>query len=191
MSRPEDAAPIFTIGHSTRTLAEFVALLREAGVTMLVDVRSIPRSRATPQFNRDTLPDALAAANIGYRHLAALGGRRHHPRGAPPSVNTYWRVAAFRDYADYAETAPFREGLDALRALASVDRCAVMCAEAVWWRCHRRIITDYLLADGIRVEHIMGAGHIVPATPTPGAQAMPDGSIRYPAADGADAPTGR
>jgi uncharacterized protein (DUF488 family) len=172
---------IFTIGHSTRTLAEFAALLRQVDVTLLGDVRSIPRSRAMPQFNQDTLPGSLAAEGIGYQHLLALGGRRHHRKGAPPSLNTYWRVAAFRDYADYAETDEFRVGLDALRALARDDRCAIMCAEAVWWRCHRRIITDYLLAGGTRVEHIMGSGKVVPATLTPGARVMADGTLRYPA----------
>lgn len=182
MTRPS-SDPIFTIGHSTRTLADFVARLKEAGVTLLVDVRSIPRSRAMPQFNQETLPGALAADGIGYRHLAALGGRRHHPKGAPPSINTFWRVAAFRNYADYAETAAFRAGLDALRALARGDRCAIMCAEAVWWRCHRRIIADYLLAGGARVEHIMGPGKLVPATLTPGARAQADGTLHYPVAD--------
>ena len=173
--------PIYTIGHSTRTLVEFVALLWQVDVTLLVDVRSIPRSRTTPQFNGETLPDALAADGIGYRHLPALGGRRHHRKGAPPSLNTYWRVAAFRNYADYAETDGFRAGLDALCALAREDRCAIMCAKALWWRCHRRIITDYLLAAGTRVEHIMGRGHVVPATLTPGAHPMADGTLRYQA----------
>lgn len=158
-------------------------LLREAGVTLLVDVRSIPRSRTTPQFNQDTLPDSLAALDIAYRHLPALGGRRHHPKGAPPSLNTYWRVAAFQAYADYAQTAAFLGGLDELRGLARDRRCAIMCAEAVWWRCHRRIITDYLLAGGTRVEHIMGPGKVVPATLTPGARVLADGTLRYPAPD--------
>lgn len=172
---------IFTIGHSTRTLTSFVSLLQQVDVTLLVDVRSIPRSRTTPQFNGDTLPDSLAAHGIGYRQLRSLGGRRHHPKGAPPSHNLYWRVAAFRNYADYAETEPFRAGLDALRAFARADRCAVMCAEAVWWRCHRRIITDYLLAGGVRVEHIMGAGQVVRATLTPGVRATADEKLTYPA----------
>jgi uncharacterized protein (DUF488 family) len=173
--------PIFTIGHSTRTLADFVALLCQVDVKLLVDVRSIPRSRMVPQFDEETLPEALAAAGIRYRHLASLGGRRGHRKGAPPSLNTYWRIAAFRDYADYAETDGFRAGLDALRALARDERCAIMCAEALWWRCHRRIITDYLLAAGTRVEHIMGRGHVVPATLTPGARVMADGTLRYDA----------
>jgi uncharacterized protein (DUF488 family) len=177
---------IFTIGHSMRALAEFVALLQQVDVTLLVDVRSIPRSRTMPQFNADTLPDSLAADGIDYRHLHALGGRRHHRKCAPPSLNMYWRVAAFRNYADYAETGEFRAGLDALHALAEDDRCAIMCAEAVWWRCHRRIITDYLLADGTHVEHIMGPGQVVPATLTPGARVMADGTLRYPAPEDAE-----
>jgi uncharacterized protein (DUF488 family) len=176
---------IFTIGHSTRTVDELVSLLHEARVTQLVDVRSIPRSRAMPQFNIDVLPAALAAAGIRYEHLRALGGRRHHPKGSPPSLNTYWRVVAFRNYADYAGTPEFRGGLDALRELAGEARCAIMCAEAVWWRCHRRIIADYLLAAGLPVEHIMGPGKIVPATITPGAVVQPDGTLRYPGGDDA------
>jgi uncharacterized protein (DUF488 family) len=178
---------VFTIGHSTRTLPEFVALLQQVDVTLLVDVRSIPRSRTTPQFNADVLPAPLAEAGIGYRHLSALGGRRHRQKDAAPSHNGFWRVAAFRNYADYAETAPFRAGLTTLRELARRQRCAIMCAEAVWWRCHRRIIADYLLGGGIRVEHIMGRDQVVPATLTPGAQVMPDGTLRYPAANDADA----
>jgi uncharacterized protein (DUF488 family) len=173
--------PIYTIGHSTRTIAEFVDLLRQVRVSLLVDVRSILRSRHTPQFNGDVLPASLAEHGIDYRHLAALGGRRHHRKGAPASLNTYWQVEAFRSYADYAATAEFRGGLDALRALAADHRCAIMCAEAVWWRCHRRIITDYLIVGGVRVEHILGLGHVDPATLTPGAIVMADGAIRYPA----------
>lgn len=175
------AGTLFTIGHSTRTIAEFVALLRQVDVDLLVDVRSIPGSRAAPQFNGETLPASLAGNDIGYRHLLALGGRRHHPKGAPPSTNTFWRVAAFRDYADYAETPAFRGGLDQLLDLAREQRCAIMCAEAVWWRCHRRIVTDYVLTRGVPVQHIMGIGKIVPGTITPGAIELPDGTLRYPA----------
>lgn len=180
---------VFTIGHSTRTLSDFVTLLRQVDVTLLVDVRSIPRSRTAPQFNGDTLPGSLAADGIGYKHLRALGGRRRHRKGAPPSLNIHWRVAAFRNYADYANTDEFRAGLDDLRALARGDRCAIMCAEAVWWRCHRRIITDYLLAEGTRVEHIMGPGQVVPATLTPAARVMTDGALRYPAPEDVEATT--
>lgn len=167
---------------------EFVALLRQVNVTRLVDVRSIPRSRTAPQFNGDTLPGALAALGIGYDHLRALGGRRHHRKGEPPSPNGYWRVMAFRNYADHAATAEFRTGLDDLRALARVERCAIMCAEAVWWRCHRRIIADYLLAGGTRVEHIMGPGQVAPATLTPGARITADGTLHYPASDDPEPP---
>ncbi|HEX7615708.1 MAG TPA: DUF488 domain-containing protein [Thermoanaerobaculia bacterium] len=181
---------VLTIGHSTRTLSDFVTLLRQVNVTLLVDVRSIPRSRAAPQFNGDTLPGSLAADGIGYKHLRALGGRRHHRKGAPLSLNMYWRVAAFRNYADYAETEEFRAGLNDLRVLARGDRCAIVCAEAVWWRCHRRIITDYLLAEGTRVEHIMGPGQVVQATLTPGARVMADGTLRYPAPEDVEATTG-
>ncbi|MEO8564510.1 MAG: DUF488 domain-containing protein [bacterium] len=173
---------IFTIGHSTRTIEAFVALLRQVDVDLLVDVRSIPRSRAMPQFNIETLPGSLAAERIGYQHLGSLGGRRHHHKGAPPSTNTLWRVPAFRNYADYAETDAFRAGVDELLALAREHRCAIMCAEAVWWRCHRRIISDSLLARHIPVEHIMGLGKRTVATLTPGALVMADGTLRYPAA---------
>jgi uncharacterized protein (DUF488 family) len=139
----------------------------------------VPRSRANPQFNADALPESLAAAGIRYRHLAALGGLRHHPKGAPASPNTLWQNAAFRNYADYAMTAPFRAGLDELCTLAEGERCAIMCAEAVWWRCHRRIIADYLLARGVAVHHIMGPGKRDPATLTPGARPLPDRRVLY------------
>ena len=175
------AATIYTIGHSTRSLAELVALLQQAGVDLLVDVRSVPRSRTNPQFNADTLPAALAVAGIGYRHLAALGGLRGRRKDCGPSRNTLWRSDAFRNYADYAATDEFRTGLAALKALASEGACAIMCAEAVWWRCHRRIIADYLLAQGIPVAHIMAPGRIEPATPTPGARPLPDGTLLYAA----------
>ena len=174
---------IFTIGHSTRTIAELVALLQQVAVDLLVDVRSIPRSRTNPQFNADALPDALVDAGIAYRHLPALGGLRHRTAGAMPSPNTLWRVAAFRNYADYAATDAFRRGLDELRALARDHCCAIMCAEAVWWRCHRRIIADYLLAEGILVAHIMGHNKIDPARRTPGVRSLPGGTLVYPAAE--------
>ncbi|MGH6850049.1 MAG: DUF488 family protein [Methylocella sp.] len=173
---------IFTIGHSTRTIAEFVALLKQAAVDLLADVRSVPRSRTNPQFNADVLPEVLIDAGIAYRHLPALGGRRHGGKGAMPSPNSLWRVAAFRNYADYAATDAFRSGLDELRALARDNCCAIMCAEAVWWRCHRRIIADYLLAEGVPVAHIMGHNKIDPAKLTPGVRSLPGGTLIYPAA---------
>jgi uncharacterized protein (DUF488 family) len=171
---------IFTIGHSTRSLADFVRLLREASVDLLVDVRSVPRSRTNPQFNADALPAPLGMAGIEYRHLPALGGLRGRRADETPSPNTLWRNDAFRNYADYATTEAFRAGLGELKALAFDHCCAIMCAEAVWWRCHRRIIADYLLAQGIGVAHIMGPGKIDPATPTTGARALADGKILYP-----------
>jgi uncharacterized protein (DUF488 family) len=151
-------------------------------VDLLIDVRSIPRSRITPQFNLDVLPASLAPEGIGYQHLRALGGRRHRARNAPPSTNTFWRVLAFRNYADYAETEAFHTALDELIALSSLRRCAIMCAEAVWWRCHRRIIADYLLTSSIPVSHIMALGTVTPATLTLGALIVDAGTLlHYPA----------
>lgn len=180
------ANPIFTIGHATRPVAELIALLRENSVARLVDIRAVPRSRTNPQFNADALPTPLAAAGIGYTHLKALGGLRHHPKGAPPSPNALWRNEAFRNYADYAMTAAFRAGLDELCDLARQQRCAIMCAEAVWWRCHRRIVADYLLACGVEVLHIMGRGRVDPATLTQGATPLPAGTILYAETGGPD-----
>jgi uncharacterized protein (DUF488 family) len=171
----------FTIGHSTRTVAEFVELLKESHVDLVADVRSIPRSRTNPQFNRESLPKSLTGQRIGYEHIAELGGLRGKTRGDKPSPNDYWRVRGFRNYADYALTKPFATGLARLRELGDRHSCAIMCAEAVWWRCHRRIITDYLLSEGQCVLHIMGPSHIDEATLTPGAVIRDNGSIVYPA----------
>src|SRR5690606_9647927 len=135
---------VHTAGHSTRPLDELVSMLTSAGVARLLDVRSIPRSRTNPQFNIDVLPAALAPHGIDYRHLAALGGRRSSRRDAP-SRNLLWQHPAFRSYADYAATPAFRAGLEQLESLALERPAAIMCAEAVWWRCHRRIIADYLI----------------------------------------------
>jgi uncharacterized protein (DUF488 family) len=174
---------VFTIGHSTRTLAEFVALLREAAVDTVVDVRAFPRSRTNPQFNSESLTESLTQAGMTYRYVRALGGRRHRSPNAPPSPNTLWRNESFRNYADYAATEPFRAGMDELRALIRDHCCAVMCAEAVWWRCHRRIIADYLLADGFAVAHILGHNKISPATLTPGARRLRHGTLVYPSGE--------
>lgn len=174
-----EATTIYTIGHSTRTVAELVSLLRENAVDLLVDIRTVPRSRTNPQFNADSLPASLAASGIAYRHLAALGGLRHHPKGAPPSPNTLWRNEPFRNYADYAMTDAFEHGLEELCALAATQCCAIMCAEAVWWRCHRRIVSDYLLQRGFTVLHIMGTSKTDAARLTPGAEQRPDGTILY------------
>jgi uncharacterized protein (DUF488 family) len=171
----------FTIGHSTRTIAEFVNLLRESRVDFVVDVRSRPRSRTNPQFNGDDLPGMLAPWRIGYDHIAELGGHRGKVRTAEASPNAYWKVSGFRNYADYALTCPFAAGLARLRDLGGRRRCAVMCAEAVWWRCHRRIIADYLLSRGERVMHILGPAHIDEASLMSGAVVCDDGAIIYPA----------
>jgi len=171
----------FTIGHSTRTIVEFVDLLQESSVDLVVDVRSMPRSRTNAQFNRESLPETLAPWGIGYEHIAELGGLRGKTRSKEPSPNAYWRVRGFRNYADYALTKPFSEGLARLRELGGQRRCAIMCAEAVWWRCHRRIIADYLLSRGERVLHILGTAHVDEASLAPGATACRDGTILYPA----------
>ena len=146
----------------------------------LVDVRSIPRSRTNPQFNAATLPLALRPCGIAYRHIPELGGLRGRRRNGSPSPNTFWRNESFRNYADYAGTEPFQTGLRTLRALGQDDGCAIMCAEAVWWRCHRRIIADYLLAAGETVLHIMDLGKIEPAQLTPAARQTADGRLVYP-----------
>jgi uncharacterized protein (DUF488 family) len=175
---------LFTIGHSTRAADELIALLKSAGVDLLVDVRTVPRSRTNPQFNGETLPETLATAGIGYRHMKALGGLRGRQKLDGPSPNTYWRNDSFRNYADYALTPGFRAGLDELRGLAGEHTCAVMCAETLWWRCHRRIITDYLIAAGDQVVHILGPDKTEPGRLAPEAEPQADGSLRYPAAQG-------
>ena len=168
----------FTIGHSTRSAAEFIELLESAGVTHLADVRAIPRSRTNPQFNIDALPVELARHGIAYEHMPELGGRRGRVRADSP--NDFWQHASFRNYADYAATAAFRAGLERLRALGARRPTAIMCAEAVWWRCHRRIIADYLIAAGETVLHILGPGKVEPAKFTPAAQRRPGGTLVYP-----------
>jgi len=180
----DDASlPFFTIGHSTRSVAELVELLTSAKVGLVVDVRTVPRSRTNPQFNKDALPRALAAGPIGYEHIAALGGLRGRKVDVPPAVNAFWTNQSFHNYADYAMSDEFHAGLVVLRELGRTQRCAIMCAEALWWRCHRRIIADYLLTQGIPVAHIMGRGKIDPATLTPGARWLSNGTLVYPAID--------
>lgn len=171
--------PFFTIGHSTRSIEEFVDLLRSAEVHMVVDVRTIPRSRTNPQYNRDALPHTLAERQIGYEHIAALGGLRGHKSTIAETVNGFWENQSFHNYADYALTESFRDGFARLRELGHETTCVTMCAEAVWWRCHRRIIADYLIAAGETVFHIMGHGRLEPARLTAAACVGPDG-ITYP-----------
>ena len=175
--RDEGAAiTLYTIGHSTRTLDEFVALLRAHAVTKVVDVRTIPRSRHNPQFNLESMPDSLGKAGLKYVHLPGLGGLRH---SKSDSLNAGWRNASFRGYADYMQTAEFEENLDKLIALAKEDRVAIMCAEAVPWRCHRSLIGDALTVRGIRTEDIMSANRSQVHTLTPFARVRGT-KITYP-----------
>jgi uncharacterized protein (DUF488 family) len=172
---------VWTIGHSTRLVSELTDLLTQGAVDLLIDIRTVPRSRTNPQFNRDILPTTLTETGIGYLHLVALGGLRGRRKNSIPSPNTFWQNEAFRNYADYAAADPtFRRGLDELIALARDHRTAIMCAEAVWWRCHRRIVADYLLVAGLAVHHILGVNQIERASLTPGAIPQADGAILYP-----------
>src|SRR5512136_507196 len=155
---------VLTIGHSTRTLEEFIGLLQAHGATRVADVRTVPRSRHNPQFNKASLPRFLKKAGLGYVHLPGLGGLRH---AQPDSPNGGWRNASFRGYADYMQTPEFAQSLAELILLASQQPIAVMCAEAVPWRCHRSLIADALFARGIGVEHIINAGHTQAHRPTP------------------------
>jgi uncharacterized protein (DUF488 family) len=143
---------VLTIGHSTRPLDEFIALLEAHAVTLVIDVRTIPRSRHNPQFNQDSLPGSLKNSGIGYVHMPGLGGLRH---AKTDSLNLGWRNASFRGYADYMQTPEFRRQIDELIRLAKEHRLAIMCAEAVPWRCHRSLIGDALTVRGIRTEDIM------------------------------------
>ena len=172
--------PVCTIGHSTRSIDEFVELLRAGEVELVVDIRSIPRSRTNPAYNFDALPETLAAYRIAYSRIAELGGLRAKSKTVPPEVNGFWLNRSFHNYADYALSGPFRDGLDALIALAAARRVAMMCSEAVWWRCHRRIVADYLLQRGRAVAHLMGRDRLEPATMTKAARASGEGLV-YPA----------
>jgi uncharacterized protein (DUF488 family) len=164
-------------------VAELADLLRRAGAALVVDVRAVPRSRTNPQFDADALPAALQVHRIGYRHIRGLGGLRGRRKDRAPSRNTFWENPGFRNYADHAATPDFREGLAELRELGRAQACAVMCAEAVWWRCHRRIIADHLLAGGDEVFHILGPGRIERASLNPAAVQEPDGVLVYPGRD--------
>jgi uncharacterized protein (DUF488 family) len=169
---------VFTIGHSTHALDEFLALLREHEIERLVDVRMFPGSRRLPHFGRDSLEKALDTAGIDYVHAKALGGRR---RPEPRSPNSGWRIAAFRGYADHMRSTEFKAGLAELERLAGERRTAVMCAEALWWRCHRRLIADALVARGWRVTHIASNGALATHEMTPFA-AVDGSGVTYPGA---------
>ncbi|HEX3551642.1 MAG TPA: DUF488 domain-containing protein [Thermoanaerobaculia bacterium] len=174
--------PVYTAGHSTRSIEELIALLAGHGVTTLVDVRRYPASRRHPQFSRDALAASLAGAGIQYVHEPDLGGRRPARPGSP---HTAWRVEAFRGYADYMETPQFQAALDRLVQRSREETVAILCAEAVPWRCHRRLISDALVARGIDVLHILGRGRADPHELDPNARILPGGRLLYagPAGD--------
>lgn len=172
---------LYTIGHSTRSVEEMLGVLDDAGVKLVADVRAFPSSRRHPQFNRAALEDWLAAAGIGYRHMPGLGGRRSPVPGSP---NGGWHETAFQGYADHMATPEFQRALADLEAAARERATAIMCAEAVWWRCHRRLIADALVVRGWRVEHLgIGEGPVEHEL-TPFAVVGPGGRIEYPPAQG-------
>lgn len=175
--------PFYTVGHSTRDIDEFVALLRAAGVSLVADIRTVPKSRTNPQYNKDALPERLAAFQIGYEHIAELGGLRGKAKLVAPDLNGFWDNQSFRNYADYALSDRFRLDLERLIVLGRKRPCAMMCSEAVWWRCHRRIVADHLMARGESVFHLMGRDRIEPAKLTAGACIQPSGAVTYPACD--------
>ena len=167
---------IWTIGHSTREIDVFISLLEENGIKLLADVRSLPGSKRYPQFNREALAESLNAHGIRYEHFAELGGRR---KPKADSRNVAWRNASFRGYADYMETEQFHKGVERLLAVAGeAGPAAIMCAEAVWWRCHRALISDYLKARGIEVMHILDANK-TEAHPFTSAAHLIDGTLSY------------
>lgn len=172
----DDSLLVLTIGHSTRPIVEFIQLLQTNTVTHLIDVRTIPKSRYNPQYNQPALAYSLKEAGIAYTHLAILGGLRHASHN---SINTGWRNTSFRGYADYMQTPQFEEGLETLIQLAREDRIALMCAEAVPWRCHRSLIEDALSVRGIRCEDIMNAGPRRAHTLTPFAH-VSGTTVTYP-----------
>ena len=179
MNARPDSCRVFTIGHSTRPIEAFVELLVAHGVNRLVDVRTVPRSRHNPQFNTETLPRSLSAAGIGYEHVSGLGGFR---RSSAQSPNTGWRNLSFRGYADYMQTPEFALNLQWLMALAGEQRVALMCAEAVPWRCHRSLIADALVVHGVNACEIVSPTRAQPHKLTPFARVL-GLELTYPPAD--------
>jgi uncharacterized protein (DUF488 family) len=171
--------PVFTIGHSTRTIPEFVELLRAGEVQLVVDIRTVARSRTNPLYNEGVLAKELAPYQIDVIRIAALGGLRKKS-AIEPEVNGFWTNASFHNYADYALSAEFHVGLAQLLEVSAQKRTAIMCAETLWWRCHRRIVADYLINAGRTVYHLMGKHDVDPAKLTEGAVPAGD-DLRYPA----------
>ena len=174
---------IWTVGHSTRTIQEFIDILRQYQIEIVVDVRRFPGSRRFPHFNKTAMHDALVTAGIRYEDLVELGGRRP---ARPDSHNVAWRNASFRGYADYMETQPFRNGVDRLLEIARTGRTVIMCSEAVWWRCHRSMIADSLKAMDVHVFHILGMKK-VQEHPYTSAARLVDGRLSYEACAGVEA----
>jgi uncharacterized protein (DUF488 family) len=169
---------IWTVGHSTRAIVDFISLLEKNEIRLLADVRAWPGSKRYPQFNKDVLAESLRAHGIRYEHFPELGGKR---KTKTDSRNTAWRNASFRGYADYMETEQFQKGIDRLLEIASeAGAAAIMCAEAVWWRCHRSLIADYLKARGVEVLHILGTNKVEPHPYTPAAHIV-NGELSYAA----------
>jgi len=169
---------IWTIGHSTRAVDEFISLLKENEIKLLADVRAWPGSKRYPQFNKEALAESLTAHGISYEHFPELGGKR---KSKPDSRNTAWRNESFRGYADYMETEEFKKGIERLLNVAEeTGPTAIMCAEAVWWRCHRSLIADYLKVRGVEVLHILGANKVEPHPYTPAARIV-NGKLSYEA----------
>jgi uncharacterized protein (DUF488 family) len=177
-------ATFYTIGHSNRSIEEFLALLTHAGIALLADVRTLPRSRFNPQFNAGALAESLPGAGIVYRHMPALGGLRDARQDGQASPNSFWENAHFRNFADYTATAGFRQGFDELLAIGRAQICAIMCAEADWRHCHRQIVADYLIANGERVSHIVKEDRLEEGRLSQAAVYGLDGIITYPAAQG-------
>lgn len=174
------AHPFFTIGHSTHAICEFVELLMRSSIRLVVDVRTVPRSRTNPQYNSIQFAESLSGFQIDYHHIPALGGLRGRRLNVPREANAFWKNQSFRNYADYALSPEFRSGLEQLRELGHATTCVIMCAEAVWWRCHRRIITDHLIASGETVFHILGLNSVNQAQLIEGARVGAGGVVSYP-----------
>lgn len=171
----ENKAQLWTIGHSTHPIEQFIGALNSFEIKVIADVRSFPGSRRYPQFNKENLEASLANAGIGYSHFPELGGCR---RARPDSLNVAWRNEAFRGYSDYMESHEFHEGMTRLQNVAGEHRTAIVCAEAVWWRCHRSLISDYLKAKGVEVAHIMALGKSE-AHPFTSAARIVNGELSY------------
>ncbi|MGR6090745.1 DUF488 domain-containing protein [Brevibacterium sp. CSND-B09] len=181
-----DLPAVLTVGHSNRELNELIELLTDTGTEAVVDVRKLPGSNKYPWFNADTLETDLAEAGIELRRLEGLTGRRPVSRTVPFETNAWWQNRSFHNYADHCLSEEFHTDLDILIEWSTTQRCVLMCSEAVWWRCHRRIIADQLLARGLAVSHILGAGHVDAAKLSEGARLGDDGNLTYPAEDPLD-----